>query len=248
VLTEAVRKGLTVRQPFFIASAATDIRTEHGAADAIVAANVVCHVADIHSLFAGVRRLLRPSGLFIFEDPHVGAILDQSAVDQIYDEHVFYFSLTSVCRVAEMHDLEVVDVSPQAVHGGELRYVLGLRGAHPQARSVAEWLDRERAAGVSSPGTYRQFATRAATIRDALTRLVARVVSDGHRIAGYRSHGQELHHHQLLRPWPRADRVHRRCDAGQAGLVDAGSSYPCPTARILSVALSGPRCPLRMEP
>jgi methylation protein EvaC len=185
VLTEAVRKGLTVRQSFFTASAAADIRTEHGAADAIVAANVVCHVADIHSLFAGVRRLLRPSGLFIFEDPHVGAILDQSAVDQIYDEHVFYFSLTSVCRVAEMHDLEVVDVSPQAVHGGELRYVLGLRGAHPQARSVAEWLDRERAAGVSSPGTYRQFATRAATIRDALTRLVARVVSGGHRIAGY---------------------------------------------------------------
>ena len=91
MLTEAVRKGLTVRQSFFTASAASDIRTEHGAADAIVAANVVCHVADIHSLFAGVRRLLRPSGLFIFEDPHVGAILDQSAVDQIYDEHVFYF-------------------------------------------------------------------------------------------------------------------------------------------------------------
>ena len=185
VLAEAARKELTVRRAFFTASAASDIKAEHGPADAIVAANVICHVADIHSLFAGVCSLLKPSGLLIFEDPYVGAILDQSAVDQIYDEHVFYFSLTSVCRVAEMHDLDVVDVSPQAVHGGELRYVLGLRGTHPRADSVAEWLERERAAGVSSPARYRRFAARAATIRDELTRLIARIGSDGHRIAGY---------------------------------------------------------------
>lgn len=185
VLADAAHKGLTVKQAFFNERTASDIRAEHGPADTVIAANVICHVADIHSVFSGVRRLLTPSGLFIFEDPYIGAIVDNNAVDQIYDEHVFYFSLASICRVAEMHGLEVVDVSLQAVHGGELRCYLGLNGAHTPTTSIAEWLERERASGLSSLATYRQFATRAAAIRDGLASAIARIVSGGHRIAGY---------------------------------------------------------------
>lgn len=185
VLAEAARKGLTVTQGFFNEDTARDVVAAHGQADAIVAANVICHIADIHSVFAGVRRLLAPSGLFMFEEPHVGAILEHNALDQIYDEHVFYFSLLAVERVARMHGLEVVDVSPQPVHGGELRYCLAHRGVHRPASAVAEWLDRERAAGLSSEPPYRQFAARAAAIRDELTATIGRIAAAGGRIAGY---------------------------------------------------------------
>lgn len=185
VLADAIHKGLTVKQAFFNERTASEIEAEHGPADAVVATNVTCHIADIHSVFSVIRRLLTPSGLFIFEDPYIGAILDKNAIDQIYDKHVFYFSLTSVCRVAEMHGLEVVDVSPQAVHGGELRYHLGLRGAHVPTSAVAEWREREKVSGVSSGPAYRQFATRAAASRDGLAGVIARIVLDGRRIAGY---------------------------------------------------------------
>ena len=185
VLAEAARKSLNVRQAFFNASTSSDIAAEHGLADAIVAANVVCHVADIHSMFEGVRHLLKPSGLFIFEDPYIGAILEKNAVDQIYDEHVFYFSCASVCRLARMHGLDVIDVRPQPVHGGELRYYLGLSGAHLPASAVAEWLERERAAGLGSAAAYQRFAERAETVRRDLTSLIDRLRSDGRRIAGY---------------------------------------------------------------
>jgi len=185
VLAEAARKGLTVQQGFFTERSAMDIAAAHGRADAIVAANVVCHVADIHSVFAGVRALLKPAGLFIFEDPYVGAILEQNALDQIYDEHVFYFSVTSVNRVAAIHGLEVVDVAPQPVHGGELRYYLGVRGAHAPSRAVDEWIERERASGVVSPAAYRDFAVRTGALRQRLIDTVDRILSKRHRIAGY---------------------------------------------------------------
>ena len=185
VLAEATRKGLTVRHGFFNESTAAEIRSEHGCADAIVAANVVCHVADIHSLLAGVRLLLKPSGLFVFEDPYIGAILEQTALDQIYDEHVFYFSLASVSHVASMHGLEVVDVAAQPVHGGELRYYIAHRGAHTATAAVQEWLDRESASGAASAGACERFAARAAGIRDDLRRTVTRLVAEGHRVAGY---------------------------------------------------------------
>lgn len=185
VLADAARKGLTVRQAFFDSAVAADIRSGHGAADLIVAANVICHIADIHAVFGGIGALLAPKGLFMFEEPYVGDIFAQTALDQIYDEHVFYFSLASIHAVAARHGLEVVDVEPQPVHGGELRYVLAHRGAHPPTPAVAEWRARERAAGLGSPAVCREFAARAAGIRDRLAALVDRLVRDGHRIAGY---------------------------------------------------------------
>ena len=185
VLAEAARKGLTVRQAFFGERTAADIAALYGRADAIVAANVICHIADIHSVFAGVRRLLAPDGLFIFEDPYVGAMVDNTALDQIYDEHVFYFSVSAVRRLAASYDLEIVDVAFQPVHGGELRYYLGRRGAHTPSRAVGEWIERERAGGLVTPDLYGQFAARAARIRDEFRATISTLVSKGHRIAGY---------------------------------------------------------------
>lgn len=185
VLATAARKGLTVQQAFFNERTAAEIEREYGPADAIVAANVVCHIADIHSVFAGVRRLLRPSGLFVFEDPSIGAIVESNAVDQMYDEHVFYFSLSSVQHVAGLHGLEVVDVCPQPVHGGELRYYLAHRGVHAPTGAVAGWLGQERKAGLAANATYRQFAARAAAIRDDLRATIARLLGAGRRLAGY---------------------------------------------------------------
>ena len=185
VVAEAARKGLSVRQASFNEGTACDVAIEHGRADVIVAANVICHIADVHSVFAGVRQLLTPSGLFIFEDPYVGSILEQNTFDQIYDEHVFYFSLAAVERIAGMHGLEVIDLCPQPVHGGEMRYYLGVRGAHAPAPSVREWRNREKLSGVCSSPPYRHFAAQAAVIRDTLAETVNRIASDGYRITGY---------------------------------------------------------------
>ena len=61
-------------------------------ADVILAANVLAHISDIHSVMRGVKRLLKPNGVLIFEDPYMGDILAKTSYDQIYDEHAFFFS------------------------------------------------------------------------------------------------------------------------------------------------------------
>ena len=226
VLSEAARKGLSVRQAFFNEQTAADIEAEHGRADAIVAANVICHVADLHSVFAGVRRLLTPAGLFIFEDPYVGAILENNALDQIYDEHVFYFSVSSVSRVAAMHGLEVVGVSPQTVHGGELRYYLSFARAYPPAPDVPQWLDREQASGLSSRAGYLQFAGRAASIRDDLTRTIRGLRSRGCRIAGYGATAKSSTILNYCRLGPRDIEFIADVTPGKQGKLTPGSHIP----------------------
>ena len=46
--------------------------------------------------------------------------------DQIYDEHIFMFSASSVLKKfgAYMVNMQLVDALPQKTHGGSMRYVL----------------------------------------------------------------------------------------------------------------------------
>jgi SAM-dependent methyltransferase len=121
VAKEAIRNGISTKCDFFGQATATEILQEHGAADAIFGANVITHIPDIHSLLASVHLLLKDEGVFIIEDPYLGDIIEKTAYDQFYDEHVFYFCLTSLQSLLDQHGMTIVDAEPQLVHGGSMR-------------------------------------------------------------------------------------------------------------------------------
>jgi methylation protein EvaC len=157
----------------------------HGQADVILAANCFCHVPDVNSLAAGVRKLLKPEGLLIFEDPYLGDILRLGSYDQIYDEHAFYFSVTAVSNWLAHHDMEVIDAQPLAVRGGSLRYTVARRGRRSRTPAIARLLREERLAGFLQAETYARFAARVRESRGALVGLLHDLRSQGKRVAGY---------------------------------------------------------------
>ena len=65
----------------------------------ISAANAICHVPNLISLIKGVDFLLSKEGLFIFEEPYLGSMFEKTSYDQIYDEHIFMFSLSSIKNI-----------------------------------------------------------------------------------------------------------------------------------------------------
>ncbi len=178
-------RGLEVVEGFFNAATAGAIAAAHGCADVIVAANVICHIPDVHDLAAGICRLLEDAGLFVFEDPYLGDMLEVGSYDQIYDEHVFVWSATSVAAAFQRHGLELIDVQPLRTHGGSLRYVLARTGRYPAAPSVEEVLAHERARGLSRRDTYERFRSACEASRDALSTLLHRLHDQGRRVEGY---------------------------------------------------------------
>jgi methylation protein EvaC len=128
---------------------------------------------------------LKPRGVFMFEDPYLGDIVEKTAYDQIYDEHVFYFSLAAVENLAARHGLEVVDVEPQRVHGGEMRFVVAHRGALPVTPAVGELRARERAQGLAEAATMQRFRAAVEQSRSALLELLHRLRREGRRVMGY---------------------------------------------------------------
>jgi methylation protein EvaC len=170
---------------FFDRKLADDIVGEHGRADAILAANVMCHIPDLPSVAAGVQRLLKPEGIFVFEDPYLGDMIAKTSYDQIYDEHVFIFSVNSVMRAFADYGLELVDVAPQITHGGSMRYTLAPKGSRKVAPAVAEQLEKERMQGLDKTETYRRFKINCENSRSRLMQTLDTMRRQGKRVVGY---------------------------------------------------------------
>lgn len=178
-------QGIETISEFFDKELAQRIVEQHGHADAILCANVMCHIPDLSSVAEGIRILLKPDGVLMFEDPYLGDMIAKTSYDQIYDEHVFIFSATSVAWAFGQHGLELVDAIPQITHGGSMRYVLAPKGSHPVAPSVAAVLDAERKQGLDRAETYGQFKANCETSRRLLMETLEALRREGKRVVGY---------------------------------------------------------------
>ncbi len=178
-------QGVQTISKFFDETAARAIVAKYGKADFFLGANVMCHIPYIHSVFSGIKNLLKPTGLLIFEDPYLGDIVQKTSYDQIYDEHAFYFSVRSISNLARMHDLEVIDVVPQEEHGGSMRYIIGHRGAHTIRPAVATYLKKEHRLGLEKQITYSRLRKNIEKSRRNLVAILTRAKKQGKRVVGY---------------------------------------------------------------
>ena len=181
----ARQKGIEVSTEFFDLGLSEKIVQSHGKADAILSANVMCHIPYMHSIYEGVKALLKDDGVFIFEDPYLGEVIEKTSFDQIYDEHVFLFSALSVSHLAGMHDLELVDVAHQLTHGGSMRYTLAHKGVKTVSKSVTELLAKENAMGLDAGDAYSGFADSVDRIKVDLIKLLQQLKGEGKKVVAY---------------------------------------------------------------
>lgn len=181
----ARNQGISTVSAFFDRNLAETIAAEYGRADAILAANVMCHIPDLPGVAEGVRRLLKPDGVFMFEDPYLGDMIAKTSYDQIYDEHVFIFSATAVSRAFAPYGLELVDVLPQVTHGGSMRYAFAPKDSRAVSAKVGELLAKESALGLEKPETYLSFKQNCERSRASLMGMLDELRARGKRVVGY---------------------------------------------------------------
>jgi methylation protein EvaC len=175
--------GIRTISAFFDKALAERVVAENGNADAVLAANVMCHIANLPSVAEGIRHLLKPDGVLIFEDPYLGDVISKTAYDQIYDEHVFIFSATSVANAFGRHGLELFDVEPQATHGGSMRYLLAPKGTRAVTPKVEAQIAREKEMGLDRREGYLAFKANCERSRGQFLKTL--VGLKGQLVVGY---------------------------------------------------------------
>lgn len=171
---------------FFSPNVGNFIVESVGQAQVIVSLNTLCHIPNLNELFEAVNILLEPGGVLIFEDPYWDSIKKDTAFDQIYDEHVYYFSVTSVEKVAEQHGLKLVAATWQPVHGGSMRYFVAKATTRTFILKPPEvpeaWTLIEKATSLSDE-TFNGFQDAIDRKRRALQGVLA--TTEGKRTVGY---------------------------------------------------------------
>ncbi|OGD29709.1 hypothetical protein A3A18_01300 [Candidatus Azambacteria bacterium RIFCSPLOWO2_01_FULL_44_84] len=128
----------------FMSDEVVDEVLSRGKVSLVYGANVSCHIENFVGYLKCVAKLIGKQGVFVFEDPYFLDIVEKTSYDQIYDEHVWYFTVSFINNVLEPLGLHVFDCEHIGVHGGELRMYVGDKDTHQAKPSVAVYLAEEK--------------------------------------------------------------------------------------------------------
>ncbi|MBI2027358.1 MAG: class I SAM-dependent methyltransferase [Deltaproteobacteria bacterium] len=179
-------KGIQIIEDFFNEKSALKIFNDKGPVDILYGANVITHIEDLASVMKGASALLKKDGWFIFEDPYFPHVMEKGAFDQIYDEHIYYFSVLSVDCVARSFGFKLVDVSPQPVHGGSMRYYLRSSQSSAQPKAVVgKYLQLEQKMGLNALSGYLKFCEKINQNACSLKNMLRKIKEEKNQIVGY---------------------------------------------------------------
>lgn len=185
IASVAQERGIRTITDFFSSVLATQLVRDWIKADIIHANNVLAHVAKINDVISGIATLLKDEGLVIIEAPYVRDTIDKVEFDQIYHEHLCYFSLTSLRYLFARHGMKIVDVERLPIHGGTLRIFASKSETAKQEPSVIKLLQEEADWGVQEITSYQGFSAKVEHLRHNLLSLLRDLKLQGKRIVAY---------------------------------------------------------------
>ena len=177
--------GINTLNQFFGLESLDLIKKFHHQTNVIFAANVICHIPKLVELIKTVDQLLSKDGVFIFEEPYLGSMFEKTSYDQIYDEHIFMFSATSVKKIFNMYDFELTDLVKQETHGGSMRYIISRKNARDINKNVKVILDNEKFNNLDNIESCNIFKKNCEASKLKLNNTLKNFISNGKKIVGY---------------------------------------------------------------
>ena len=181
----ANKNNVKTLNKFFNTQNLEEIKNFHSSVDVICSANVIAHIPDLKDVIKSVDKLLSSKGLLIFEEPYLGSMFSKVSYDQIYDEHIFMFSVSSIKKIFDLFDFELIDVLPQITHGGSMRYVIGRKNKHKKNEIVSKLIDDEQRKELDTIESCFKFKRACELSKKITTEKLKRFKDDNKKICGY---------------------------------------------------------------
>jgi SAM-dependent methyltransferase len=132
--------------------------------DFIFANNVVNHSNNPIKFISDIAKIISNDGIFVFEVPYWLETIKTWRFDQIYHEHITYFSIESAEFLLNKCGLYINDVQVVDYHGGSLRIYASLNNLYSRAKD--DLLEIERGFKLKEKSTYVEYSNKIIKIRD----------------------------------------------------------------------------------
>ena len=141
VVKLAKNKGLQVYNDFFdeITFGDDKFKSKY---DLVISNNTFAHIIDVQSVIRGIHHVLKPSGDFIFEVHYLKSLIDGKQWDNVYHEHIFYYSIPALRNMFMKHGMTIVDFEEIPIHSGSIRVPVRNRNTY-ESQKVLDRIELE---------------------------------------------------------------------------------------------------------
>jgi len=182
----AQKDGVETVNDFFNSNVVKQIIEKKGNADVVTANNVFAHIDNIDYVINDVKDLLKKDGIFVIEVQYFVDTIQQMTFDNVYHEHLSYFTLTSLNYFFKKHGMETFNAKRVDSHGGSLRvFVKKSEGKHEIHNDVNKILEDEKNMGIGSMDIYKKFAGKVNVVKEKLIEYIKDIKNQEKSIVGY---------------------------------------------------------------
>jgi GDP-D-mannose dehydratase len=134
---------------------------------------------DIHSVLAD-------DGIWTCEQSYLLTMLETNSIDTICHEHLEYYSLTAVKRIADMAGFKIIDIKFNQCNGGSFRLYFAKQSSdRAESDLVPQILEKERVLGVKDTQFYTNFINDCDAEVGRLTNFIDIVNNDNKKMYIY---------------------------------------------------------------
>ena len=126
--------------------------------DVINAAGVFFHLEELHSVTDGIKKCLKDDGVFVVQFMYMKNIVQNIAFDQIYHEHLLYYTLKTIEKLLNLHGLSLFDAYFSSIHGGSIIGFISHTGKKQKTKRLLGLIKKEEDLKCNEYETYQKFA------------------------------------------------------------------------------------------
>lgn len=179
-------RELKIHAGFFDAKSFADLLPGRKAR-AITSIAMFYDLEDPGSFVGDIAAVLAPDGVWVLEQSYLPDMLDKNSFDTICHEHLEYYALSQIERLAKDKRLRIFDIKLNNINGGSFQiWICHRDAAYSENRAVIEDLrKRETALGITTDKPFATFRANVAALGSRLKDFITDEVARGKRVYVY---------------------------------------------------------------
>ncbi len=153
--------------------------------DVVNASGVFFHLEELHSVCRAIKQGLKPDGVFVVQFLYMKSIMENLAFDQIYHEHLLYYTLETIEVLLNRHGLSMFDAYLAPIHGGSIIGFITHQGSRQPDPRLEAMREEEQASGCNAIAAYREFGQRIKSMKQENLAYLWAAREAGKRVFGF---------------------------------------------------------------